>query len=85
MALKAGSVSDFENSMASAMADAFAREWRVAMNNQPFPGMNSQTKLIFAAVAQGVVNYLKANHDAFKVEVTGPVAGSFTGTVKEIQ
>ncbi len=85
MALKAGSVNDFSNSMANKMAEAFAQQWLVAMNNQPFPGINNQTQLLFAAIAQGVVNYLKENPDAFKVAVTGPVPGTFTGAVTQIQ
>ncbi|MBD0260133.1 MAG: hypothetical protein ICV83_30820 [Cytophagales bacterium] len=85
MALRAGTVNDFDNSMASKMAEAFAREWFVAMNEQPFPGMNDQTRLMFAAIAQGVVEYLKANPGAFRVSVANSSAGTLNGAVTEIQ
>jgi len=80
----AGSIN--AESMAQAMETAFINEWPIAMDGQPAPEMNSQMHLMFLAIAQGVVNHLKANPDAFKVTVSSSGTGSnYTGNVTAIE
>ena len=59
MALKPGSVSDFANSMAEAMEQAFQTEWN-ANKDIPLGEDDSDRKIMFAAIAQGVVNHLQS-------------------------
>ena len=56
----------FSNSMAEAMETAFLKDWPVIMHTAA-PKTNDQLRLIFIAVAQGVVRYLKDNADAFNI------------------
>ena len=83
MNLKAGSIGDAAGSMVHEMEEAFKKEWPKVMKGQPVPEPNDQMRLMFAAIAQGVVNYLSQNHDAFKVTVSD---GTFTfhGSVTKI-
>lgn len=67
MALKAGTTTDLFNSMAKAMEDAFIAEWRRVKEGQAAPTMTEDMRLIFVAVAQGVVSHLQANANAFVV------------------
>ena len=83
--LKAGSKTDYVGSMASAMEEAFKNEWHNYMDGAAPPKMNDQMRLMFVAIAQGVVNHLKANHDAFKVTVTQTANSISTGTVSIIE
>ena len=83
--LKAGSKTNYVASMASAMEAAFMSEWHNYMNGADAPAMNDQMRLMFVAIAQGVVNHLKANHDAFKVTATQTTSGIYTGTVSAIE
>ena len=82
MSLKAGSINDFVSSMASAMENAFTTEWGNAMTGDA-PPANNQSRLLFVAIAQGIVNYLNANPDAFKVIVSDGI-NIFTGDVYSI-
>jgi hypothetical protein len=82
--LKAGSKTDYTASMASAMEAAFMNEWSNFMQGADAPAMNDQMRLMFVAIAQGVVNHLKANPVAFQVTVTDPEWGNITGTVTTI-
>jgi hypothetical protein len=85
MALEAGSITNFtNNSMAKAIEDAFLSEWPNAMGGQPVPAINDQMRLMFVAVAQGVINHLNANPDAFKVTVSDG-SNSYSGEVTSIQ
>ncbi len=83
--LKAGSKTDYAESMALAMEQAFMNEWSNFMKGADAPAMNDQMRLMFVAIAQGVVNHLKANHDAFKVTATQTSSGIYTGTVSTIE
>jgi hypothetical protein len=83
--LKAGSKTDYVASMASAMEEAFMHEWGNFMEGADAPKMSDQMRLMFVAIAQGVVNHLKANHDAFKVTATQTSSGIYTGTVSSIE
>ncbi len=60
---------DWMNSMAKAMEDAFIAEWPIAMGDQPAPKMTDAMRLMFVAIAQGVVNHLDTHAAAFKVNV----------------
>lgn len=84
MELKPGSIHDFTNSMAKAMEDALIREWPNAMGGQPAPETNAQMRLMFVAIAQGIVSHLKTNHDAFKVTVKNSGLSDLTGVVTRI-
>jgi hypothetical protein len=82
MALKAGTIPDpndseapslaasLAGSMAKAMEDAFVTQWPNVMGERDLPEDRQQMQLMFVAVAQGVVEHLRNNPDAFKVEVT---------------
>jgi hypothetical protein len=85
MPLKAGTINDLSNSMAQAMEDAFVAAWPNVMGEQELPANRQQMRLMFVAVAHGVVQHLKGNPNAFKVEVTLPGGGTATGTVKTIE
>ena len=71
MAIKAGSVQDFGDSMANAIEQAFQAEWD-ANEGAPLNEAGEQSRrILFAAIAQGVVDYLAANiGDALKIEVS---------------
>ena len=71
MALKAGTIANFSDSMAEAIENAFLEEWPEAMGGADKPETNPQMKLLFVAVAQGVVRYLKDYAgDSILVEVS---------------
>ena len=80
MALNAGTrtrltpgADQFSDSMAEAMETAFMKEWPVIMHSEA-PKTNDQLRLIFIAVAQGIVRYLKDNADAFNIVLNGTEA-----------
>jgi hypothetical protein len=61
MALIAGHVANFGGSMAEAIEQAFQSEWTAAKTTAlPQTGVVDR-KILFAAVAQGVLNYLEAH------------------------
>ena len=88
MPLKAGTnfnPSGFADSMAATMIESFKSEWPLVMGNDvPLPESLDQMKLLFAAVAQGVVRHLQQHATDFKVTVNGPSSIDYTGTVTEI-
>jgi hypothetical protein len=87
MPLKAGTnfnPSAFANSMAEAMAQAFREEWPFVMGDAPVPQTSQEMKLLFAAVARGVVRHLQEHANDFKVTVTHTGTNTYTGTVTRI-
>ncbi|NIM95760.1 MAG: hypothetical protein GTO18_18830 [Anaerolineales bacterium] len=72
MKLKAGTVAstEFANSMAEAIEDALEKEWQ-RLWNQPLPVEGQEDRrLLFVAIAQGVIRHLKDNaKEAFDVDV----------------
>jgi hypothetical protein len=70
MAITAGTIGNFTGSMAEAIENAFLASWPDAMPGQPKPDVNNQMRLLYVAIAQGVVNYLAANTDAFVLNTT---------------
>ena len=74
MALKAGTVADFENSMAEAMENALKAEWPI-VKKVAFPENDPEDRrLLFVAIAQGIVRHLEKNAETaiivHSVEVT---------------
>lgn len=81
--LKAGTTGDLENSMAEAMVTAFQTEWAKIMDeDQPPPDFTPQMKLMFIAIAQGVVKHLVDNAGAIKVNVNNTTLSGNTTTHK---
>jgi hypothetical protein len=68
MALKPGTIPDYENSMAKSMEDAFLAEWKNAMGDADPPVPNNQMRLMFVAIARGVVKHLHENPGAFRID-----------------
>lgn len=63
MALKAGTVANFSSSLAEAMDNAMQQEWH-ALKGVSLPAQGQDDRrLLFAAIAQGLFIYLKANED----------------------
>jgi hypothetical protein len=79
--LKAGNKNDYDKSMAQAIENAFKEEWRMVMQNGDInsepkpPAFNDQMRIMFVAVAQGVIQHLKENPDAFKITVNTSSGG----------
>jgi hypothetical protein len=70
MSLKAGTVGDFASSMAQAIENAMAQEYK-AVKGEDMPATGQEDRrLLFAAIAQGVVKHLNDNPDAFRVSVS---------------
>ena len=70
MTLKPGHVSDFTDSMAEAMEDAFISEWRAVKGVDLSDLGEEDRRLLFSAIAQGVVKHLKDRaKEAFKIDV----------------
>ena len=76
MALRAGTKSsatdEYTNSMAEAMEKAFLKEWPAIMGSDP-PKTDNQVRLLFIAIAQGVIRHLKNNENS--ITVTVPTIG----------
>lgn len=78
--LKAGTkdptlASPYTSSMAQAMEDAFLKEWEHIMGSGS-PELNDQVRLLFIAVAQGVVRHLVDNKQAFKIDIPSSISGT---------
>ena len=86
MALKAGTVLSFNDSMAEAMEDAFQEEW-LAVKEESLPGGGEEErKILFAAVAQGLLQYLEDNINgslSVEVRVTSTDASSIVSVGEE--
>lgn len=69
MELNSGTAS-YEGSMAQAIEQAFLEQWPGIMGSDP-PDTSPQMKLLFLAVAEGVVRHLVANPQAFEIQFSG--------------
>ena len=70
MALKAGTVASFGNSLAEAMDNAMKQEWQ-AVKGVPLPSQGEEDRrLLFAAIAQGIFVFLKAHEDDLINKIT---------------
>jgi hypothetical protein len=82
MSLQAGTVANFANSMAEAIENAMEQEYK-AVKGEDLPTTGQEDRrLLFAAIAQGVVKHLNDNPDAFRVQVD-PTSGD--GAVNDVQ
>ena len=71
MALKAGSVANFNGSLAEAMEQAFQNEWLDVFGEALPGGGEQERKILFAAIAQGLLSYLQTNIDgSLEVDVS---------------
>ena len=62
---------DFADSMAKAMENAFLSAWPSIMGNDiPVPDPNNQMRLMFVAVARGMVEHLVANDNSFLIRLS---------------
>jgi len=89
MAIKAGTVADFSNSMAEAIENALKAEYQVVKGEAlPDQGLEDR-RMLLVAIAQGVTRYLKDNVDAWQIEVETELVDSDdaegTGTVEELE
>jgi hypothetical protein len=75
MSLKAGTTTDFDGSMAAAIKDA----WDGVRGDTP---TSEQMRLLFIAVAQGVINHLKQNPDSFVIDIQSTAGTDITYTGK---
>ncbi|UCF91866.1 MAG: hypothetical protein JSW39_26945 [Desulfobacterales bacterium] len=81
MELKAGTLDDFNNSMAAAIESAFERVWSDRMGT-PLPDeTRDDRRMMFVAIAQGVIRHLKDNAvQGFDVDVAvGQTVGGTSG------
>jgi hypothetical protein len=72
--------------LGDAMANAMPDAWQ-QVKGQPFPlpSVPDDAKVLFRAVALGLLTYLKAHTDSVKtVTLTIPVTGDVTYTVKSV-
>lgn len=71
MKLKAGTLDDFNNSMAAAIESAFELVWNNRMG-APLPNeTRDDRRMMFVAIAQGVIRHLKDNTvQGFDVDVS---------------
>jgi hypothetical protein len=75
MTWRAGSVDAFSNSLAFEIEDAF-QSLVLAENGEPLePAGERDRRILFAAIAQGVLEYLAANDSQIGVRFTGVGSG----------
>jgi hypothetical protein len=85
MALKAGTTTQEKDSMAQAIDQAFGQAWPSFIETMDPPATTSpDLQLLFVAIAQGVVGYLKSHQNDFVVTVTvsGAHAALHTASAK---
>ena len=86
MALKPGTLSDYNGSMAEAIEQAFGAVWTERMGSSLPTQMQQDRRMMFVAIAQGVIKHLRdeaaASFDvAVDVEQTTPrIASSGTAS-----
>lgn len=69
MPLKPGTHTDLGGSMAEAIQSAFNEHYKEIIGKDP-PESNKQFELLCIAVAQGVIQHLKAHSSDFKVKTS---------------
>lgn len=85
MTLKAGTVADFDDSLAAAIEDAFAAEL-FALKGATLPDSSAQERhMLFCAIARGVIGYLAANPADLKVVLDIPGSGFPTTGEVDVQ
>lgn len=68
--LKAGTLDNFSSSLAAEMEAAFETAWAKYQDEPLRAAGRTERQLLFSAVAQGLLRYLRDNDDAFDVETT---------------
>lgn len=82
--LHAGTVASFSGSLAEQIEKAFASEL-LAVKGVPLPDMGKQERrILLCAIAQGVLQYMAANPEAFEVKLTFGGGGAATGGTVEL-
>jgi hypothetical protein len=88
MAIKAGTVADFSNSLAEAMEDALKAEYLNIKGEVLSDQGLEDRRMLLVAIAQGVTRYLKSNVDAWQISVETTLVNTDdaqgTGTVDDI-
>ena len=73
--------------MTAAIETAFEKEWKAAKNNTPLPDMGkAERQMLFAAIARGVLEYLKVHQNELVNTITfeDSPGQRVTHTVKEV-
>lgn len=70
----------YAGSMADAMEKAFRREWPVIMGSDA-PEVNDHIRLLFVAIAQGVVKHLNENGDSIQVTVPAGAGSTYNAEI----
>jgi hypothetical protein len=80
-----GSIDDFDGSMAAAIEAAFAEVWGERgldpLPANPDPDERDNRRMLYLAIARGVIKHLKANPDSFAVSVDLGIFGVINATV----
>jgi hypothetical protein len=82
--LQPGTVANYSGSLAEGIENAFAGEL-LAVKGVALPDVGVQERrILFCAIAQGVLEYLAANPDGLQVELTSSTASGIPdgGTVQ---
>ena len=83
MALIPGTPSAFSGSMAEAIQIAFNKHYPEVLGKNP-PVNDKQMRLLCIAIAEGVINHLKAHPEAFEVKTKFNGDTVYDATVKII-
>lgn len=65
----------YAGSMAKAIEHAFIKEWPLIMGSDA-PALNDHMRLLFIAIAQGIIKHLKENAGSITVTIPGSGTGS---------
>jgi hypothetical protein len=88
MAIKAGTVADFSNSLAEAIEDALKAEYLNVKGEALSDQGLEDRRMLLVAIAQGVTRYLKSNVDAWQISVETTLVNASnaegSGTVDDI-
>jgi hypothetical protein len=84
-ALKGGSVADFTATMAEAIEQAMEKEWQANKGSALPEDGKVERRILFAAIASGILNYLEAHQDEFISTITlQSGSGSTDNTVTKL-
>ncbi len=82
--LRAGRLADFSDSMAEAIETALQEEWQAAKGTAlPTIGQDDR-RLLFVAIARGVLQYLKTHEDEILTNITLVDGGVFSPQVTNL-
>ncbi|HTX91828.1 MAG TPA: hypothetical protein VMC09_11505 [Anaerolineales bacterium] len=69
-ALKGGTLSDFAGSMAESIEKALEKEWQADKGSALPADGKDERRILLAAIASGILNYLEAHQDEFINKIT---------------